>query len=57
MLKLILTSNNLQIQAELEKVRNKRLVKREGTLEESPRKRFKQEHLPAFIQGEVIDLT
>ncbi|KIM47109.1 hypothetical protein M413DRAFT_269948 [Hebeloma cylindrosporum] len=47
--------------AELEKVRNKRLVKREdGTRrsrEGTPRKRVKREHEPAFIQGEVIDLT
>ncbi|KIM47134.1 hypothetical protein M413DRAFT_440656 [Hebeloma cylindrosporum] len=45
------------LMAELEKVRNKRFVKKEGALEGSPRKRFKQEDRPAFIQGEVIDLT
>lgn len=32
-------------------------MKKEDTLEGSPRKRFKQEHRPAFMQGEVIDLT
>jgi len=42
--------------AELEKIRNKRSVK-EGAFEGSPHKRFKQEDRPAFVQGEVINLT
>jgi len=44
-------------QAELEKLRNKRAVKKESVIDNLPRKKVKKEHRPIFTPGEVIDLT
>jgi len=46
-----------RFQAELEKLRSQRAVKKESVLDNLPRKKVKKEHRPIFTPGEVIDLT
>lgn len=45
------------LQAELEKLRNERAVKKESIPDNPPRKKVKKEHRPFFTPGEMIDLT